>query len=117
MAVKRIVANIAADDLQKAVVFYQSVLGLRMVMDHGWIMTFAGENTTAPQISFASEGGGGAPIPDVSIEVDDFDDVLSRMIEKGFTLQYGPVIESWGVRRMFVRDPFGRLINILTHEK
>ena len=33
----------------------------------------------------------------------------------GFPIEYGPVDEPWGVRRFFVRDPFGRLINILKH--
>lgn len=30
-------------------------------------------------------------------------------------IEYGSVIEPWGVRRFYVRDPFGRLINILAH--
>nr|WP_245198098.1 hypothetical protein [Jiella mangrovi] len=29
---------------------------------------------------------------------------------------YGPAAEPSGVRRLFMRDPFGRLINILSHE-
>jgi hypothetical protein len=28
----------------------------------------------------------------------------------------GPATEPWGVRRFYVRDPFGKLINILQHE-
>ncbi|HWT72019.1 MAG TPA: glyoxalase, partial [Oxalicibacterium sp.] len=28
----------------------------------------------------------------------------------------GPVSESWGVRRFYVRDPIGKLVNILQHE-
>ena len=32
-----------------------------------------------------------------------------------FLLFLGPVNEPWGVRRFYVRDPFGRLLNILTH--
>ena len=35
MSVKRIVANIAAEDLSCAQAFYGGVLGLRLVMDHG----------------------------------------------------------------------------------
>ena len=30
-------------------------------------------------------------------------------------IEYGPADEPWGVRRFYVRDPFGRLINILMH--
>jgi catechol 2,3-dioxygenase-like lactoylglutathione lyase family enzyme len=39
MTVKRIVANIAAEDLSAAAVFYGDVLGLDLLMDHGWIVT------------------------------------------------------------------------------
>jgi hypothetical protein len=31
-------------------------------------------------------------------------------------IEYGPVDEHWGVRRFFVRDPFGKLVNILVHK-
>jgi catechol 2,3-dioxygenase-like lactoylglutathione lyase family enzyme len=54
-------------------------------------------------------------VPDISIEVDDLDEVHRRMVEKKLPIDYGPVTEPWGVRRFFVRDPFDRLINILTH--
>ena len=32
-----------------------------------------------------------------------------------FPIEYGPAREPWGVRRFYVRDPFGRLVNILAH--
>jgi uncharacterized glyoxalase superfamily protein PhnB len=51
----------------------------------------------------------------VSIEVDDLDEVLDRVSKAGFQIEYGPASEPWGVRRFYVRDPFGRLLNILTH--
>jgi hypothetical protein len=38
------------------------------------------------QISFLSQGGSGLPVPDLSIEVDDLDDVLTRKKKKGFQL-------------------------------
>jgi catechol 2,3-dioxygenase-like lactoylglutathione lyase family enzyme len=115
MAVKRIVANIAVDNVEAARGFYGDLLGMNLVMDHGWILTFASDHATVPQISVATEGGSGTPVPDLSIEVDDLDEVYSRVLASGITIEYGPVQESWGVRRFFVRDPFGRLLNILAH--
>lgn len=115
MAVRRIVANIAAYRPDLAKRFYGDLLGLTAVMDHGWIVTFAGEGAATPQVSIASSGGSGTPVPDISVEVDDLDAVLGRMIEAGVAIEYGPTTESWGVRRFYVRDPFGRLINILAH--
>jgi catechol 2,3-dioxygenase-like lactoylglutathione lyase family enzyme len=116
MAVKRIVANIAAENLERAKTFYGDVLGLRIVMDQGWIVTFAAESTSAPQISIATEGGSGTPVPDLSIEVDDLEAIHQRALAAGFSLEYGPAREPWGVRRFYMRDPFGKLLNILAHD-
>jgi len=116
VAVKRIIANIAASQPDAARAFYGGVLGLEVVMDQGWIMTFASTPVVmAPQISIASEGGSGTPVPDLSIEVDDLDDVLARARSAGLKIDYGPRQEPWGVRRFHVRDPFGKLVNVLTH--
>lgn len=67
------------------------------------------------QISFAEQGGSGTPVPDLSIEVDDVEAALEGMKAAGFAIEYGPADEPWGVRRFYVRDPFGRLVNILSH--
>lgn len=115
MAVQRIVANIACPDPARATSFYGSLLGLEVVMDQGWILTFAADVTAQPQVSVASEGGSGVPVPDLSIEVDNLDDIYGRMLEAGIHIEYGPATEPWGVRRFFVRDPCGRLVNILEH--
>lgn len=115
MAVRRIVPNIATNDLAAAKRFYGDVLGLDVAMDHRWIVTFAADSEARVQISFASEGGSGTPVSDLSIEVDDVDAMSDRMTAAGFAIEYGPVDEEWGVRRFYVRDPYGRLVNILSH--
>ena len=115
MVVKRIVPNIGASEIRRAKSFYGDILGMRIVMDLGWIVTFAADCKTAPQVSVAAEGGSGTAVRDISIEVDDLDEVLRRVSRDGIAVEYGPVTEPWGVRRFFVRDPFGRLLNILSH--
>jgi catechol 2,3-dioxygenase-like lactoylglutathione lyase family enzyme len=115
MTVRRIVANLAAEDLSAAQAFYGDVLGLDLLMDHGWIVTYGSAVPMNLQVSFASEGGSGTPVPELSIEVDDLDDTLARVRAAGFAVEYGPAEEPWGVRRFYVRDPFGRLVNILSH--
>lgn len=115
MAVKRIVPNIKASGQAEAAVFYGDMLGMRIVMDLGWITTFASDALASPQLSIAAEGGSGADVPDLSIEVDNLDEVCERMTRQGYAIEYGPVTEPWGVQRFFVRDPFGRLLNILSH--
>jgi catechol 2,3-dioxygenase-like lactoylglutathione lyase family enzyme len=115
MVVRRVVANIQGPDPAVARAFYGDILGMEVVMDHGWIISFATSAATTPQVSIAREGGSGTPVPDLSIEVDDLDDVLVRVRCAGLPIEYGPVTEPWGVRRFYVRDPFGRLVNLLTH--
>ena len=115
MTVRRIVANIAADDLQAAQLFYEDVLGLERLMDHGWIVTYGSAAQMSLQVSVAREGGSGTPVPDLSIEVDDLEETLAKVRAAGFAVEYGPADEPWGVRRFYVRDPFGQLVNILSH--
>jgi catechol 2,3-dioxygenase-like lactoylglutathione lyase family enzyme len=115
MKVKRIVANIGTPDIAAAKHFYGELLGLDLLMDHGWIATYGSSAAMSVQISVASQGGADTPVPDLSIEVDDLDTALARMRGAGIPIEYGPADEAWGVRRFYVRDPFGKLINILTH--
>src|SRR5262245_59152295 len=51
------------------------------------------------QVSVATEGGLGTPVPDISIEVDDLDEVERRVREARLVIEYGPTNEPWGVRR------------------
>ena len=117
MTVRRIVANLAADDPGRVRAFYEELLDLKVVMDQGWILTFASEASAAPQLNVASEGGSGTPVPDLSIEVDDVDEVYRRAKSADLDITYGIADEPWGVRRFYVRDPFGRTLNILSHSE
>lgn len=118
MKVNRIVANIAVpspEAMQAAQHFYGELLGLDLLMDHGWIATYGNAAKMTVQMSVATEGGAGTRVPDLSIEVDDVDEALLRMRAAGVEIEYGPADEPWGVRRFYVRDPFDRLLNILSH--
>ena len=116
MRVKRIVANVAVSDVEQASAFYEEVLGLEVLMDLGWIRTYGSGAGMTTQISVLSEGGSGTDVPDISIEVDDLEEALTRVQTANIPIEYGPTAEPWGVRRFYVRDPFGKLINVLQHE-
>ncbi len=117
MVVKRIVSNIPADSIALVRAFYVDLFDLQIVMDHGWIVTLASGESAVAQVSIASEGGSGTPAPDLSIEVDDVDAVCRRARQSGHEIVYGPIDEAWGVRRFFVRDPVGKLPNVLSHRE
>jgi catechol 2,3-dioxygenase-like lactoylglutathione lyase family enzyme len=115
MKVKRIVANIATEDVAKAKRFYGDILGLDVLMDHGWLATYGSDAKMTVQVGIATEGGSGTPVPDLSIEVDDVEEAVARMKKARIRIEYGPADEPWNVRRFFVRDPFGKLVNVLMH--
>jgi catechol 2,3-dioxygenase-like lactoylglutathione lyase family enzyme len=115
MNVKRIVANIDVPDPTQAKRFYGDILGLELQMDMGWIQTYGSNQNMMLQVSFASQGGSDTPVPDFSIEVDNLEQAFEGFVDAGFQIEYGPVDEPWGVRRFYVRDPFGKLVNVLVH--
>lgn len=116
MKVKRIVADLPASDPSMVKQFYQDVLALDVIMDLEWIVSLGRSDTMPLQLSIASEGGSGTSLPAISIEVDDLAEALSRVEAFGADIEYGPVDEPWGVRRFYVRDPAGNLLNILQHK-
>ena len=41
--------------------------------------------------------------------------VYARAKSSGYDIAYDLTDEPWGVRRFYVRDPVGKLLNILSH--
>ena len=115
MTVKRIVANIAAAPIDEVRQFYLDLFDLEIVMDMGWIATLTSGETAPAQLSIAAEGGSGTAVPDMSIEVDDVEATYQKATDMGLTIEYDLTEEPWGVRRFYVRDPAGKLLNILSH--
>ncbi|KYG61242.1 VOC family protein [Bdellovibrio bacteriovorus] len=115
MKVKRIVANFETKKISAARRFYEKVLGLEVLMDHGWLKTYGSNSKMTVQVNFASQGGSNTKVPDMSIEVDDVDEAYRRMKKARFKIVYPLTEEPWNVRRFFVLDPFGRTVNILEH--
>lgn len=116
MTVLRITPNLLTETPDAQAEFYADLFDLEVAMDMGFLVTMqADAGGQSPQLTIASEGGAGTPLPAVSIEVDDLDKVISRLAARGISPEYGPITEAWGVRRLFLRDPAGHLINVLEH--
>ena len=116
MSIRRVVPNLAADSLAQARDFYVGLLGFEVVMDMGWIVTIAAPSNPTAQISLAADGirpHSDAPV--LSVEVADVDDVHATALARGFDFVLSLRDEEWGVRRFFVRDPDGRVINVMSH--
>ena len=115
MSVRRVVPDFQAADPAASTEFYAEVLGLEPAMDLGWIVTFADPGNPSVQISVLSEDATASVLPAASIEVDDVDAAYASARRLGCEIVHPLSDESWGVRRFFVRDPSGTILNILSH--
>ena len=115
MFVKRVVPDFRAEQPAASAEFYSDVLGLEVVMDLGWIVTFVAPGNPAAQISVMQQDAGASVQPDVSIEVDDVDAAHAAAQRLRCEILHPLTDEPWGVRRFFVRDPSGKVLNILSH--
>ncbi|WP_251092396.1 VOC family protein [Streptomyces sp. Caat 7-52] len=114
MPVRRVVPNIRSSAAPESAEFY-GVLGLEEVMDHGWIRTLASAENPAVQLSLMTEDLTAPVVPDLSIEVEDVDAAYAAMRGRGAEIVHPLTDEEWGVRRFFVRDPNGQVVNVLGH--
>ncbi|MFF5276081.1 VOC family protein [Streptomyces sp. NPDC000133] len=114
MAVRRVVPNIQSEAVQESRAFY-GLLGLEEVMNHGWIMTLASPSAPTAQVSFMTDDRTAPVVPDMSVEVDDVDAAYAVVRDSGAEILHPLQDEEWGVRRFFVRDPNGRVVNVLSH--
>jgi predicted enzyme related to lactoylglutathione lyase len=120
ISIHRIVPNIYSNDLEKSKQFYIEFLGMELVMDLGWILTFAStENPTAQISIFQNDKKEKLDNTAIflSIEVSDIDKLYERAKKQNWKIVYPITDEPWGVRRFFVKDPNGATINLLAHLK
>ena len=97
--------------------FYVEVLGLDLKMDLGWIATYVSAANPTAQVSVIVEDATAPAHPDVSVEVKDVDAVHAKAVERDLEIVHPLTDEPWGVRRFFVRDPNGKVINVMAHSK
>ena len=114
MAVLRIKPNVRSDDFEASREFYGDVIGLEEQPGLDWILFF-GTETREVQLSLMTLDIHAHVHPDISIEVDDVDDVHARAVATGCEIVYPLTDEPWGLRRFFVRDPNGAVINVTQH--
>jgi uncharacterized glyoxalase superfamily protein PhnB len=53
----------------------------------------------------------------VTVEVDDVDKVHAAAVERDCQIVHPLTDEPWGVRRFFVVDPNGLVLNIMSHRE
>ena len=114
MPIRRIMPDIHSDSIPESREFYGH-LGLVEVMDLGWVMTLGSPSNPTAQLTFMTHDETAPVVADLSIEVDDVDAAYTAMRNHGAEIVHPLQDEEWGVRRFFIRDPNGRVVNVLTH--
>ena len=118
ISIERIVPNINSNDFEKSKEFYINFLGMNLIMDMEWIITFASYKNPKAQITIVKTE---SPIDIntnpvfLSIEVSDVDKMYEKAKNLNCEITYPITNEDWGVRRFFVKDPNGSILNLLTH--
>ncbi|MFI6818380.1 VOC family protein [Nonomuraea sp. NPDC050328] len=112
MSIRRVVPDLPAGDPAAAARFYTELLGFELVMDQGWVVTVASPANPTAQVTLVRPEG---LQPELSIEVEDVDAVHAAAQARGEEIVYPLTDEPWGVRRFFVRDPAGHVVNVVSH--
>jgi predicted enzyme related to lactoylglutathione lyase len=113
--IRRIVPNLHGARPIDVKAFYEDVIGLELGMDLGWVTTYVSTANPTAQLSVIDEDPTATVRPDISIEVEDVDAVHAAAVARGVEIVHPITDEPWGVRRFFLRDPNGAVLNVLSH--
>ena len=117
--IRRAMPVVVTDDPQGSRDFYEGFLGFRVAMEQdGFLMlqspsvpttqvilAWAHPNVMDPQVHRL----------DISTEVADVDAAHADALARGLEIVYPLTDEPWGIRRFFVREPSGAVVNVTTH--
>lgn len=115
MTVRRVVPDIKATSIDASIKLYVDVLGLEVAMNMGFVVTLASPSNPTAQVTLIRDDNASGILPQMSIEVADVDDVHARAVSQGVQIVYPLTNEPWGVRRFFLVDPNGIVINVMAH--
>ncbi len=118
MSIRRVVPNIASARLEESCAFCTKVLGFEVEMDLGWIVALVSPTNPTAQLSLGRADAAPAPSfapPHLTVEVTDVEQVHARAVAQGLSIVYPLTDEVWGVRRFFLVDPNGWVLNIMSH--
>jgi catechol 2,3-dioxygenase-like lactoylglutathione lyase family enzyme len=115
MSISRVVPNIASDQPDACRDFYAGLLGFQVAMDLGWILTLVSPNNPTAQVSILREDASAPVVPQITVEVADVDVVYGEAVRRGLEIVHPLTDEPWGVRRFFVKDPNGVVVNVASH--
>ena len=119
MSIRRAIPIVVTEDPAGTRAFYEGFLGFRAAMDEeGFLMLVSpSEPTTQVIVAWTTEGAMDPQVQraNMSVEVANVDDAYADALARGLDVVYPLTDEPWGVRRFFVREPSGTVVNVATH--
>ncbi|MGV9299505.1 VOC family protein [Amycolatopsis sp. NPDC003676] len=114
--INRIIAYVEGSDDAATRDFYVNVLGLDVAMDDPVLGLRSGDDPAALVLVLLP--GSTDPLPRLGIDLGEPEAVErahAEAVRRGLCVVYPLTDESWGVRRFFVEDPGGTVVNVLAH--
>ena len=112
----RVIPYASGEDVDASRAFYTDVLGFEVAMEEPILGLTSPANRSAqilvPPTGFQD------PQPRFGIDLGDpeaVDAAHTAAVQRGLRVVYALRDEPWGVRRFFVEDPGGTIINVLAH--
>ena len=119
MTIRRAMPVVITEDPAASRAFYEGVLGFRVAMEEDGLLMFVSPSVPTTQLIVAWESPT-ALDPAVrevhlSVEVADVDAAHADAVARGLEVVRPLQDEPWGIRRFFVREPSGRVVNVSSH--
>jgi len=122
MSIQRAVPIVRTTDPDATRAFYVDVLGFEVAMEHtGFLMLRSPEIASSQVIiSWPVEHALDQQVhlADMSVDVGDpavVDAAHAAAVANGWEIVHPLTDESWGMRRCFVREPSGTVVNVAAH--
>lgn len=113
---RRVTPYAGGEDVAASRAFYAEVLGFEVVMEDPILGLASPENRSAQVL--VPPAGFEDPRPHFGVDLGDPDAVdaaHAAAVARGLRVVYPLRTEPWGVRRFFVEDPGGTIVNVLAH--
>ena len=116
MRVTGVTANLRVADIDAARGFYTDYLGLNLEdLNLGWVVRYVSPDGRAC-VQLVTRDATSPEDSVISVHVgSDVDEAYAEALRRGYEIVHPLTVEPWGVRRFFVRDPDGNVINIVSH--
>ncbi|MEA2192624.1 MAG: hypothetical protein QOI73_2745 [Solirubrobacteraceae bacterium] len=119
MSIRRAMPVVVTEDPAGTRAFYVDFLGFEVRMEQDGFLMLASPSVPTTQLivcwTHDTAMDPSVQRVDISIEVGDVDAAHADAVARGLEIVYPLTDEPWGVRRFFVREPSGTVVNVASH--